>query len=92
MDAPRIPDEFEVFESIYNYRRSILHIEKEYLGLRIRLRDAEADLRLDMQNQELRAKVDYLKGRLNNLEHRYSWVATGRSSEIAFCISQSGGI
>ena len=44
MDAPRIPDEFELFERIYNYRRSIQYLEREYLDLRIRLRDAEADL------------------------------------------------
>ncbi len=92
MDAPRIPDEFEIFEEIYNYRRSVQHIEREYLDLRIRLRDAEADLRLDSQNRELKAQVDYLKSRLNDFESRYPWVSTGRSSEISFCINQSGGI
>lgn len=92
MDAPRIPDEFEIFEEIYNYRRSVQHIEREYLDLRIRLRDAEADLRLDSQNRELKAQVDYLKGRLKDLESRYPWVSTGRPSEISFCINQSGGI
>jgi len=91
MDTPRIPDEFELFERIYEYRRRIQHIEKEYLDLRIRLRDAEADLRLDSKNQELKTQVDYLKGRLNDLESRYPWVATGRPSEILF-INQSGGI
>ena len=92
MDAPRIPDEFELFERIYNYRRSVQHIEREYLDLRIRLRDAEADLRSDSQNRELKAQVDYLKGRLKDLESRHLWISTGRSSEIAFCINQSGGI
>jgi hypothetical protein len=92
MDAPRIPDEFEVFEEIYNYRRSIQHIEREYLDLRIRLRDAEADLRLDSQNQDLKAQVDYFKSRLNDFESLYPWVSTGRPSEIAFCITPSGGI
>lgn len=92
MDAPRIPDEFEIFEEIYNYRRSVQHIEREYLDLRIRLRDAEVDLRSDSQNQELTEQVDYFKSRLKDLESRYSWISTGRSSEIAFCINQSGGI
>ena len=92
MDAPRIPDEFELFERIYNYRRSIQHLEREYLDLRIRLRDAEADLRSDTQNQELKEQVAYLKGRLKDLESRYPWISTGRHSEIAFCINQSGGI
>ena len=92
MDAPRIPDEFELFEGIYNYRRSIQHLEREYLDLRIRLRDAEADRRSDTQNQELKEQVAYLKGRLKDLESRYPWISTGRHSEIAFCINQSGGI
>jgi|GEM_PF-596848 len=90
MDTPRIPDEIELFERIYKYRRSVQHIEREYLDLRIRLRDAEADLRLESQNRELRTQVDYLKNRLNDLENRYPWVTTGRPSEILF-INQSGG-
>ncbi len=92
MDAARIPDEFELFERIYNYRRSIQHIEREYLDLRVRLRDAEADLRSDSQNRELKAQVDYLKGRLKDLESRRHLIYKGRTSEIAFCINQSGGI
>ena len=92
MDAPRIPDEFEIFRSIYNYRRSIQHIEREYLDLRIRLRNAEADLRLDSKSRNLKEQVDYLKSRLNDLESRYPWVTTGRYSEISFCINQTGGI
>jgi len=43
------------------------------------------------KNQELKAEVDYLKGRLNDLEGRYPWITTGRPSEILF-INQSGGI
>ena len=92
MDAPRIPDEFELFERIYNYRRGIQYLEREYLDLRIRLRDAEADLRLDSKNRELKAQVDYLKVRLKDLESRYPWISSGRHSEIASCIGQSGGI
>ena len=92
MDAPRIPDEFEIFRSIYNYRRSVQHIEREYLDLRIRLRDAEADLRLEPQRQDLKSEVDYLKSRLSDLESRYSWITTGSPSEVPFCINQSGGI
>ena len=91
MDAPRIPDEFELFERIYDYRRRVQYIEREYLDLRIRLRDAETDLRLDLENQELKTQVDYLKNRLNDLESRYPWVTSGRPSEILF-INQSGGI
>ena len=92
MDAPRISDELELFENLYKYRSSIQHLEREYLDLRICLRDAEADLRSDSKNLELKEKIDYLKGRLKDLEDRYPWISSGRPSEIASCIGQSGGI
>jgi hypothetical protein len=92
MDAPRIPDDFELIEWIYNYRRRVQYIEREYLDLRIRLRDTKSDLRSDSKNRDLKAKVDQLKSRLKDLEKRHPWVSTGRPSEIAFCITPSGGI
>ena len=92
MDGTRIPDDFELIELIYNYRRSVQHIEREYLDLRIRLRDTEADLRSDLENHELKEKVDHLKSRLKDLEYRYPWISSGRPSEIAFCTTPSGGL
>jgi hypothetical protein len=88
MDAPRIPDDFELIEWIYNYRRRVQYIEREYLDLRIRLRDTKSDLRSDSKNRDLKAKVDQLKSRLKDLEKRHPWVSTGRPSEIAFCITR----
>ena len=90
MDAPRIPDEFELFERIYEYRRRIQYLEREYLDLRVRLRNAEADLRSDTENRELQAQIEYLKSRLKDLESRYSWISTGRPSEIPFWILPAG--
>ena len=92
MDEPRIPDDFELIEWIYNYRSRVQYIEREYLDLRIRLRDAKSDLRSDSKNRDLKAKVDHLKSRLKDLEKRHPWVSTGRPSEIAFCITPSGGL
>ncbi len=90
MDNPNIPEEYELFERVYQYRNSIQHIEREYLDLRIRLRDAEADLRSDTQNQEMKSRVDYLKDRLKDLESKYSWISTGMPSEIPFWVYSSG--
>jgi hypothetical protein len=87
MNKPIIPDEPELFEILWNYRRSVQYIEREYLDLRVRLRDAEADLRSDMQNQELKSRVDYLKSRLKDLESRHPWISTGRPSEIPFWVN-----
>ena len=40
MNTPTIPDEPELFERLWNYRRSVQYIEREYLDLRVCLRDA----------------------------------------------------
>ena len=89
MKKPKIPEEHILFRRIWHYRNSVQHIEREYLELRVSLRDAEADLRSDSQNQELRAQVDYLKSRIKDLENRYPWVSTGRPSEIPFWINST---
>ncbi len=87
MNTPIIPDEPELFERLWNYRKSVQYIEREYLDLRVRLRDAEVDLRSDSQNQELKSRVDYLKSRLKDLESRHPWISTGRPSEIPFWVN-----
>ncbi|MFC1516714.1 hypothetical protein ACFL7E_08160 [Thermodesulfobacteriota bacterium] len=87
MKKPVIPELPELFEIQYDHRRSVQHLEREYLDLRIRLRDAEAELRSDPQNQELKAQTDYLKDRMSDLEDRYPWISTGRPSEIPFWIT-----
>ncbi len=89
MKTPKIPEEDILFERIYHYRSNVQHLEREYLDLRVCLRDAEADLRSDSQNQELVSRVDYLKNRVQELESRYSWIATGRPSEIPFWINST---
>ena len=89
MKQPKIPEEHILFRRIWRYRNSVQHIEREYLELRVSLRDAEANLRSDSQNQELRAQVDYLKSRIKDLESRYTWVSTGRPSEIPFWINST---
>lgn len=86
MTFKHIPDETELFERIWKYRKSVQHLEREYLDLRVRLRDAEAVLRSDQQNQELKSEIDYLKSRIKDLDSRYPWLATGNHSEIPFCI------
>jgi chromosome segregation ATPase len=90
MKTPKIPEESYLFERIYEYRRSVQHLESEYLDLRVRLRDAEVDLRSDSENSELKSQIEYLKGRLKDLENRYPWISTGRPSEIPFWINYVG--
>jgi hypothetical protein len=49
-------------------RGEIKRLEKEYLDLRIQLRDTEADLRSDPDSEYLKAKVKYLNKRLKDIE------------------------
>ncbi len=90
MKKPIIPEEYILFRMAWHYRSSVQHLEREYLDLRIRLRDTEADLRSDPQNPEMTAQADYLKSRIKDLEDRYSWIATGRPSEIPFWVMPAG--
>jgi len=87
MKKPKIPEEHVLFRKIWEHRNSVQHLEREYLDLRILLRDTEADLRSNPENQELNERVAYLKSRLKDLESRYPWISTGRPSEIPFCVN-----
>ena len=90
MKKPNIPEDHIIFRKVWHYRNSVQHLEREYLDLRIRLRDAEADLRSDPQNSDLMDQVDYLKNRIKDLENRYTWISTGRPAEIPFWVLPAG--
>jgi len=77
-------------ESIYKFRKEIQHVEREYLELRILLRDAEAALRADLENGDMRVRVHHYKRRLEDLESQYSWIASGTSREIGLWAPPAG--
>jgi hypothetical protein len=90
MKKPNIPEEYILFRIAWQHRNSIQHLEREYLDLRIQLRDTEADLRSEPQNTELMSRADYLKTRIKDLETRYTWISTGRPAEIPFWVMPAG--
>ncbi len=75
-DMPEMKD-FQVL------RREIKRLEKEYLELRTLLRDAEADLRSDSDNEYLQAKVKYLKKRIKDIEKKGPRLAAYHPLEIS---------
>jgi hypothetical protein len=77
-------------ESIYKFRKEVQHVEREYLELRILLRDAEAALRADAENGETRVRVHHYKRRLEDLENHYSWISSGTSREIGLWAPPAG--
>ena len=90
MKIPKIPEEYVLFRIAWQHRNSIQHLEREYLDLRIQLRDAEANLRSDPKNTELMSRADYLKTRIKDLEDKYTWISTGRPAEIPFWVMPAG--
>lgn len=70
------------------FRKEALPLEKEHLEIRVLLRDAEAALRADPGNEDLKARVKYLKKRLEDLDRQAPWI----SSEIAIEELLWGGV
>ena len=64
------------------FRKEVQPLENEYLELRVLLRDAEAALRANPENEHLKAKVKYLKKRLEELEKKSPWISSDTPREI----------
>jgi hypothetical protein len=75
-DIPEMKD----FQAL---RLEIKRLEKEYLELRTLLRDAEAGLRSDSDNEYLRAKVKYLNKRIKDIEKKGPRLADDHPLEIS---------
>ena len=73
-----------LLERISSFHKEHRHVEREYLELRTLLRDAEAALRAQPEDEEIHVRVFYLKRRLEDLEAEYPWIASGNPPEIAF--------
>jgi hypothetical protein len=79
-----------LLERLSNFHKEYQHVEREYLELRILLRDTETALRAEPEDEQMRLRVYYLKRRLEDLERKYPWIASGRPPEIAFWVPLSG--
>ena len=75
---------------IHKFRQEVQHVEREYLELRTLLRDAEAALRADPEDGDMRVRVYYLKGRMEDLEKRHPWLVSLKAPEIAFWAPPAG--
>ena len=60
-------DEAGEMKDFQDLRKDIRRLEKEYLEIRILLRDSDEALRADPGSEYLQAKVKYLKKRLKDL-------------------------
>ena len=89
----RVEDHGDVdaeLESIYKFRKEVQHVEREYLELRILLRDAEAALRADPKDGDMRVRVHHYERRLEDLETQYPWISSGQAREIGLWAYPAG--
>ena len=70
------PEEWQAF------RKEAQPLENEHLELRVLLRDAETDLGANPEDEKLKAKVKYLKKRLEELEKKAPWINSDTPLEI----------
>ena len=76
-------DDLKEMQDFQILRGEVKRLEKEYLDIRIQLRDTEADLRSDPDSEYLQAKVKYLSKRLKDLEKKGPRFAADYPLEIA---------
>ncbi len=76
-------DDAKEMEEFQALRREVKRYEKEYLDLRVQLRDTEADLRSDPDNEYLKAKVKYLNKRQKDIEKKGPRLAADHPLEIS---------
>lgn len=65
-----------------DFRRETRHVEREYLEIRVALRDAEMTLRANREDEYLKARVKYLRKRLEDLESKAPWLSSDTPWEI----------
>ena len=67
-----------------SFHQEYQHVEREYLELRVLLRDAETALKAVPEDEDRRVRVYYLQTRLEEIEGKYPWIVSGKPPEIAF--------
>lgn len=70
-------------EDFRTFRKEARALEREYLELRQLLQAAENNLEAEPANENLQAKVRYLKKRIKGLEEKAPWLTSGLIIEYA---------
>ena len=83
-------DEADRMEEYQLLQKQIRAVEREYLELRVVLRDAQEKLRADPDSQEFQIKVQYLEKRLKDLEQKNPWLSWDTPIEVALFSTPHG--
>jgi hypothetical protein len=73
----------EPTEDYKTFRKEARALEREYLELRQLLQAAENNLAAAPADENLQAKVSYLKKRIKGLEEKAPWLTSGLMIEYA---------
>ena len=76
MDPMWFYDEMGDQEEWQAFQKDILPLEKEYLEIRVALRDAEAAFRDDPGNNHLQDRVENLANRQAEVERKAPWIVS----------------
>lgn len=76
-------DEAKEMQEYQNLSEAVRRLEREYLEIRVLLRDTENSLKQDPESDYLAAKVKYLRKRLADLEKEAPRLASDVPLEIA---------
>jgi hypothetical protein len=76
-------DELREMEEFQLYQKEVRRLEREYLEIRILLRDAEQDYGKDADSEYLKAKLNYLRKRMKDLESQGARLAADHPLEIS---------
>lgn len=82
MDEMWFYDEAGELEEFQDFRKEAQQQEKEYLEMRVALRDAEAALAANPANEELKALVEQLKKELRAIEKQSPWISSDVPVEV----------
>jgi len=76
-------DDVQEMQDFQILRQEVIRLEREYLDLRVQLRDTETNLRSDPDNEYLRAKTKYLNKRIKDIEKKGPRLADDHPLEIS---------
>jgi SspJ family small acid-soluble spore protein len=76
MDPMWFYDEMGDQEEWQAFQKELLPLEKEYLAIRTALRDAEAALRDDPGNEQIRDQVESLKKGQEEMAKKAPWICS----------------
>jgi hypothetical protein len=76
-------DDAEEVEEFQRFQKESRQTEREYLEIRVALRDTEAALLARPEDEELNARARYLSWRMKDLERQFPWLSAEAPVELA---------